>query len=337
MEDMLLRSNEYRVGLIGCGRIGADSGPNNLGSSRIFSHAKAYSEHPRTNLIAAYDLDVSALRRCGERWQISSLYSNLKEMLSQEHLDIVSISTPADSHLSIMREVLLQGSVQGILLEKPIALTDNEAEEMLGIVKGRQVKISVNYIRRFPPVYRKAADAIKGGELGQIKHIQVYYTKGVMNNASHAFDLLRFMFGDPEELAVVGSPLDTSALDQSLNLQLKFFGGLEACFSALDHRDHNIFEIDIVGSEGRFIFRDQGHILESYQVADTRIQYGFRQLEKTPHSQSTELSNAIYYAVDDLVDSIEKDINPVCTLEDGKAALALSLKALEKANLTIDN
>lgn len=326
------KSPIYRAALIGCGRIGADCGPEASGSSRIFSHAQAYKDHPRVNLIAAYDIDVDALTRCGEQWKIPGLYTDLQQMMFNEHINLISISTPPETHVTIIEELIDNcGDLAGILLEKPVSLTLEEADIISDLVAKTKIKLAVNYIRRYPPVYRHAVKTIKQGELGRIQHVNIYYTKGIQNNGSHAFDLLRYMFGEPMDVRVLSSPFDTRPFDPTLNLRVIFPTDFEAWFSAVDHREHTIFEIDILGSEGRIIFRDQGHILDRFSVVDTNLEHGFRQFNSQPSLQSTDLSRAIYYAVDDLICSIESNTNPTCTLNDGRKALELSLQALEQA------
>ena len=166
----------YRAALVGCGRIGADCGPPELGSSRIASHAQAFFEHPQVDFVAAYDLDSTALSRCGERWGVSGLYTDLSKMLEKEEVDLISIATPARTHLVLFQEVIRNQNVAGILLEKPIAATLEEAQEIIGLSRQCKAKVAVNYIRRYPPTYRDAIRVTQQGDLGNIQHVQVYYT-----------------------------------------------------------------------------------------------------------------------------------------------------------------
>ena len=325
-----ISKNLYRAGLIGCGRIGADYG--SLGSSRIASHAQAYVEHPKVELVAACELNEQALKQCGQRWEVNGLYSDLHLMLDVENADILSISSPPQTHLPLLKEIVKHADVRGVLIEKPLASSLEESNAILELLSGTNIKVAVNYIRRFPQRYRQAVQRIKMGALGEIQHVQVYYTKGVLNNASHAIDLLRSIFGDVDEFVVSG-PVLTSYSELTMSFSIKFSSGIQASFVALDYRQFNLFEIDILGSKERLIFRDQGHILESFPIVDTRLQHGFRQLDKNSVSQSTELSRAIFFAVDDLIGAIENDRQPACTLEDGFKALELALGIVEQAKM----
>lgn len=320
--------NIYKAALIGCGRIGADYGPEGTGSSRILSHAQAYVDHPKTKLVAAFDLDGLAVQQSGRRWKIPNVYGNLRQLLEGEKPDFLSVTTPAQSHLPLLQEIAEFENVRAILLEKPIAPSLSESRAILDLFADRTVAVAVNYIRRFPPIYRQILWRLRQGEFGKIQHVQVYYTKGVLNNASHAIDLLRAFLGEVDHVAATGQPLESTYPEPTLSFQLRFTNDIWGNFVALDHANYNLFEIDILASEARVTFRDQGHVVEIVPVKDTRDQHGFRQLDVEAQAQPTELSRAIYFAIDDLMEAIENNRPPACTLDDGHAAAALAFEVL---------
>jgi predicted dehydrogenase len=325
------RNSPYRAALIGCGRIGADCNPPGVGSSRIQSHAQAYFDHPNTQLVAAFDLDSARLQSSGERWQIPRLYTDLGSMLRTERIDILSISTPANTHLEILERILKADSVAGVLLEKPIALNVEQAVRMQSFAQKSRTKIAVNYIRRYLPAYNLIREKYIRGELGAIQHVRVAYTKGVMNNASHAIDLLRFFFGDPCDVQVLTTLGNADQPDPTLHFRLDFHQGFEAWFVALDAHAYNVFDVEIFGTQGRILFGDLGHSCQFYPVVDTNKTHGFMQLEQHPTEDATHLDQAIRHAVDQLVAAIEKDAPLACTLEDGIAALKLSTELINQS------
>lgn len=319
----------YRAAVIGCGRIGADAGEPGTGSSRIASHAAAYATCPRTELVALCDTDPERLARAGQRWSVRSLYEDPSEMLAAERPDIVSVCTPPASHPAVLGESVRHGA-RGVLLEKPLAADLEGAKAILEVASSSPTTLAVNYIRRFPPVYRQAMADVREGRLGRIQHVGVLYTKGILNNGSHALDLLRAFFGEPASAEVVrGDP--SGAADPTLSARIGFADGLEAWLGGVDGEAYNVFDVDIVGTEGRIVFTDLGHMLHRYPVQDSRAEHGFRQLRAAAAAQPTELSSAVRYAVEDLVRSIETGVEPACTPNDAYAAMALSLRLSEQA------
>ena len=168
---------------------------------------------------------------------------------------------------------------------------------------------------------------VRSGLLGRIQHVRGLYTKGVVNNGTHFIDLLRFFFGEPDEVRVCcGASTDTGDLspkvdhtagsDPTLNFCLTFPDGFEAWGVGVDHRAYNVFDVDIVGTEGRVVFTDLGHCRLLYRLEETEERHGFRQLAREPEASDTDLARATSRAVENLIKSIECGRLPRCTLED---------------------
>lgn len=318
------RERRLRAAIVGCGRIGTDTGAH--GSSRIRSHAAAYSTLPETELIALCDSDPERLVVAGERWEVEGLYPDLEQMLERERIDLLSICSSPPSHLPLLESAVAQ-SVPGVLLEKPVATSPEEAWKAVHVAESARTKVAVNYIRRFPDAYRQVASDISRGTLGRIQLVTILYTKGIVNNGTHALDLMRFIFGDPIHL-VVEHELSDSSLDPTLSFRMQFPQGFDAWFLGLAADAFNIFEVDILGVGGRVVFRDQGHLVDYYPAEDTRKKHGFRQLAQSCTSQPTELSRATEFAIQNLAQSVITGSDPACTLRDGAAALDLSVRAI---------
>ena len=322
-------SSNWRAAVIGCGRIGADGGPPTAGASRIHSHAQAYNDCPRTELSALSDMDGATMNRAGDKWQVRARYQDPAVLLAEAEPEIVSICTPAAGRIELLEAILATPSVRAVLLEKPLAASVAEADTICRMAGASKTILSVDFCRRFPPAYRDAAARIKSGGLGKIQHVAGYYTKGVVNNGGHLLDLLRWWFGEP--LTVQPLSRRDEAPDPGLDLAMTFPHDVVAWLRALDGTACNIFEVDVIGTEGRLVFRDQGHQLDDYVVADTRAQHGFRQFSAAPVTTATGLAGAVRLAIDDLIGAVEHGRCPAFTVQDGRAALALSLNAIDAA------
>lgn len=325
------RRRVYRAGLIGCGRIGADV--STRGSSRIKCHAAAYRGCPRVRLVAASDVNETSLRQAGARWGIARLYTDYQEMLQREPLDVISICTPTSTHAKVLNDVLTEGRVAGVLVEKPIALTIEEAVALAERASAAHVTVSVNYIRRFCPVYRQVRQEVQAGQWGKPQYIHAMYTKGVIHNGTHLLDLVSWFLGPPS--AVMAMERRGGADDPTVSLRLVWPGEATAWLQGADSEAFNIFDVDLLCTEGRLRFVDQGHRLERYGLEEVSARRGFRQLAATPIVQSTRLDQAIRYAVEDLIDSLEQGRNPACTLDDAARALVLAVGALNQSAVEI--
>lgn len=324
-----MKTSPLRAALIGCGRIGA--GCSGIGQSRLQSHAAAYTACEGTKLVAACDPDEKVLACMNEKWGIERLYRDAQDMIQSEDPEVVSICTPAASHLSLMREVVAPGSLKRVLLEKPVASTPEEAAEIGMLAKANNVTVAVNYARRYAPVYQAVAKAFQEGQYGDIQHIQVVYTKGIVNNGSHVLDLLRFLFGDPDGFAVV-NVISPVAEDPEVSFRVVYQDRFEAWISCVDSSQYNVFDMDVFGTRGRLRFTDLGHKSSVYNVEDVREIHGFRQL-KMDSLQDTGLSTATGRAVSDVLDAEKESRLPICTIRDGALALSMAVEIAEAAVL----
>ena len=328
-QELTKSVKEFRVGIIGCGRIGADSGIESRGSSRIESHAEAYFNHPQTKIAAVCDSDKDSLKRCCKRWNVTEGYQDIEELLNQEELDILSICSPLETHIKFLTKALEHPTLLGVLLEKPAAISLDEIDACIKNVSHYNVKVAVNHTRRFIPLYRQIQSEIQSKQIGDIQHIRVLYTKGIRNNGSHVLDVLNFFFGEPQNISVF--PIsDKDRFDPTLSLHLTYGKGFEAWVYGLDHAICNIFEIDILGSKERLNFFDQGHLLERTHVLDTTKAYGFKQLDQKTTVQPTNFTKAVFYAVENLVECIEQNGIPHCTLKEARNVLEWTLDIFDK-------
>ena len=282
----------YRAGLIGCGRIGA--GISDSGASRIRPHAEATRKSSRIRLVAACDTDPIRLRRAADRWGIPATYGDFRSMLEKEKLDLLSIASPTKTHAPMLLAAAAQPGLLGALVEKPVAGSLEEARELAERLRDFGIVVGVHYGRRFCPVYRRWAEAVSEGFLGEIQAAHGIYTGGMNQNGTHLLDLLLWFLGEQRMGCV----------------------RLEHCH----HSAFNLFELDLIGTEGRLRFTDLGHRVEHFRVRPARG-LAFRQLEATPRTQATGLADSVRFALKNLVDAIEGKATVHCALEDGVRAL----------------
>ena len=108
----------YRAAVIGLGRMGStfdDEIPHGGSVFLSYCHGPAYFHSHRVELAAGADLHDGQRELFGERWQVPSghMYSDYREMLANEDLDIVSVCTSARARSSIVQDVARAGVKAG--------------------------------------------------------------------------------------------------------------------------------------------------------------------------------------------------------------------------------
>jgi len=143
-----------------------------------------------------------------------NMYSDYKEMLQKEDIDICVICTESGYHAEIAIYCLNHN--KHIIVEKPMAMSIKDADEMIKTAKENNLKLAVCHQNRFNKTIQKLRQAVDGGKFGRIfagtarilwNRNKAYYDKGnwrgtwkldggcLLNQCTHNIDLLQWMMG----------------------------------------------------------------------------------------------------------------------------------------------
>jgi predicted dehydrogenase len=179
----------YRAGLIGCG-----------GVSR--SHSKGLQAARSVELVALADVYEPNLRTAGEAYGVDRLYTDYRDMIERERLDIVDVCTQAPQHAPVATAAAEMG-IKGILCEKPIALTLAEADVMIAACDRAGTVLAINHQTRMIPNTFLVERLLREGVIGDVRAARMIDKGGrpsgnsLMELLTHVFDLLRIYAGDP--------------------------------------------------------------------------------------------------------------------------------------------
>ena len=322
----------YRAAIIGCGMIGShiDETGHPLG---IQSHASAFKNCVRTNLIGVSDIDRERASNCARMRSIPFHCVDHLTLLDACRPDIVSVAVPTEVHAAILSDVIGFPSVRLVICEKP--LTGTTADASVSIEKAAKMKchLIVNYSRHFLPIMAKIGEKIAVGQIGEIRAISGYYTKSILHNGTHLLDLLRFWFGELN-IETARSTSWAGASNQNINLMMCLSNGASVTLHALNAADYSLFEIDIIGSQGRIRLTDSGNRIAFHKVRNHSLFTGYRELEPCPHVMENCLQDIMHHVVEascDLLDGVPIPKSRYCSGEEALAILELAEKALRIA------
>jgi|SRR5581483_626229 len=319
----------YRAAVIGCGRIGSDFGAT-VAAPGVYSHAGAYTACAATELVAVCDVDAARAQACGKRWHAAA-FDDVAAMLREARPHLVSVCTPDETHFEVLRTVLCAPGVNGVLAEKPLALTTRDAACLQELAAARQVKVAINYIRRYSPTHVQVRDAIARGAIGSIQTVGGLYTKGTRHNGSHWFDLARFIAGDVIEVWGIDVRRESTP-DPTLDAMLRFASGAGGHLQACSASAYSVFEMDIVGTAGRVRLTESGHRVQFQRVVDSAHYGGYLTLA-VDRDVEGDMRDLTLRAVEDLTDAVAAGRTPRCTAADGVAALAIAEAVHESARV----
>src|SRR3990167_1514900 len=321
----------YRAALIGCGNIGSLYAEDSL-IQGIYTHAGAYSACSDTTLVAVCDINAEKAKKCAEKWGVPAACTNLSALLTEHSPEIVSVCTPDHTHAAIIEQILNTTSVVAILAEKPLTLDEKQARYLLHLAKEKNILIAVNYSRRYSDGHKQIKNLIQTRTIGEIQSVSGFYTKGIFHNGTHWIDLARWLVGEITHIRGF-DPLHGSEVDPNLSARLKFENGAEGFLHNLAAGAFSLFEMDIVGMEGRIRIIDSGHRIGFYCVTESPYYSGYKTLRKID-KQEEKVNNSLLNAVTNLVFCLKNNERPSCSGDDAMAALhvAAALKRSAQNN-----
>ena len=142
------------------------------GVSAQFMHLPFIVTNPKFEL-------CSILQRNGnsasEKYPSVSIVRSMQELLSDNSLELIVITTPNDTHFEYTAESLSAG--KHVVLEKPFTITSAEAEKLIGIAKENKKILSVYQNRRYVSDYLTIRQLLKEKKLGQIVEFEAHYDR----------------------------------------------------------------------------------------------------------------------------------------------------------------
>lgn len=148
---------------------------------------------------------------------IPNVYDSWMQMLQDENIEILDIAIPPDKQLDVVREAVKHPNIKGILCQKPLAMSLEDARETVRLCADAGIPMAVNSNMRYDQSMRALKYVLDQGLLGTpvlatiemraIPHWQTFlqgYDKlEIFGMGIHHVDIFRYLFGDPEEITTV--------------------------------------------------------------------------------------------------------------------------------------
>jgi predicted dehydrogenase len=250
-----------KVLILGCGNIGA---LYDFDNDRILTHAKAFFLSNKVEL-HLYDIDLILLDKIANKYKAKQLV-NIDELDFSEY-DIISICTPTFTHKRYL-ERALSAKVKLIICEKPISESIEEIDDLISLYHKSNSKVIVNYFRRFQPAFTELKRQIEEiTKYEELTNLTIRTQRAFINNSSHAFDLIQFLFNQTIELSNVrvhNLVNDHFETDPTLSLQANWIKS-NFILQGLSNVQFSFFEIDLFFTFTRISIREAGNDIKTYK------------------------------------------------------------------------
>ena len=166
------------------------------------NHARVYSELPDVQLVGVADADAEAAAAVARR-HAARAYTDYRHMLDELQPDAVTVAVPTVDHLEVALQVI--GSGIHLLVEKPIAASVKEGQQIIAASQDAGVHLTVGHIERFNPAVVALKAHLAAGELGCVFQIdarrqgpfpaRIKDVGVVIDLAVHDLDVMRYVTG----------------------------------------------------------------------------------------------------------------------------------------------
>ena len=242
------------------------------------NHIRVFSEIPNVQLKYICDSDSSKLLSIQKAYPQTKTVENLKPILLDPEVKGVVVASSALSHYLLSKEILLAD--KDVLVEKPMALNSEEAEEILAIAEKRKRILMVGHLLIYHPVIDRLKGMITSGELGKIYYIYTQRVNlGVIRQDENALlsfaphDLsviLHLLEEEPVMVSAHGESYIQNGIEDVVFLSLQFSDGKMANIHLSWLDPHKLRKITIVGSKKMVVFDDM-EVSEKLKIYDKGV------------------------------------------------------------------
>ncbi len=188
-------------------------------------HAEKLAALPASNLLGVADADTGRARAVAERFGVEAV-ADYRDLL--EAVDAVAIATPTSTHHEVTHHCLDSGI--HVLLEKPLAATMDEAQDLVGLAESRGLVFQVGHLERFNPAVRSLGGLIEQPQFIESNRIAPYKPRAldvsvVLDLMIHDIDLIHSFVRSPmQRVDAVGRCVFSDSVDVA-NARILFANG----------------------------------------------------------------------------------------------------------------
>lgn len=237
------------------------------------THIDGIVKSKSAELVAVADINEEVGRAVSAKYNVE-WYRNYEDMLGIRDLDAVSICTPHFLHFPMAIKALEYG--KHVLVEKPMAITVKEADQMIEEARRKGLKLGVVYQMRTNPAYQRMKEMISSGTIGRVYRVcmeacvfrsQAYYegdawrgkwlTEGggaLINQTIHYIDALQWFVDKPIEVyGKIETLYHNIEVEDIASAIIKFENGAHGIIQVSTIDPINIIRFEICGEKGKIV------------------------------------------------------------------------------------
>jgi predicted dehydrogenase len=313
------------------------------------NHARVYQQLQQAGsvrLVGVVDPDTARAEAIAREFSCTA-FGSVEQMLGP-HSDVqaASIAVPTVLHLEVARTLMEAGI--DVLIEKPVAATLGEADELLRIALEHKRVAQVGHLERFNPAVRATLPLINRPMFFEVHRLSVFSPRAldvdvVLDLMIHDLDVvLTFVKSGVKEIRAVGLPILSDKVDIA-NVRVEFESGCVANFTASRVSTERVRKLRFFqagqyisidyGRQDVLVFSVAGAAAAAHSLTKDANEWGTRPSVNPQISMSKPPVTAeepLLAEIKAFLQSVRDRSRPVVGLEDGRKALELGLAILEE-------
>jgi len=296
--------------VIGLGQIGMTSDLTLDEKDYVYTHARAFEQHPAFTLLGGVDACPQRRADFGARYG-RPVFASVREGVVACRPAVVVIAVPTDAHADVLQEVLKVGAPRAVLCEKPLSYELAVAQQMVTSCVKSNCQLFINYVRRADPAVREIKARLETGQIAVPLKGVVWYSKGLFHNGSHFFDLMQYWLGAMRSFHIVESGRCWGE-DPEPDVAISFGASL-VHFIAAREENYSHYTAELVSPSGRLRY-DLGGESVLWQPAVASVSSpGYTVLDPKEQPLMNAMSRIQWHVADQLATALRGDPTALCS------------------------
>lgn len=243
--------SNLKLAIIGAGRWG-------------MNHVRTASKILNPENISVFDFNAAVEKKLTEISPGIKFSHNIDELINDDKINAVIISTPAETHYKLTKKCLIHQ--KNVLVEKPITLYIHEAEELLKLSQKNELKLMVGHVLLYHPAVLKMKELIDEGKIGNLQYIYSNRVNlGAIRSeenilwsfAPHDISVIQFLIGsNPKSVFAKGSDFIQNGIEDITLTYLEYPENIHAHVFVSWLHPFKEQRMVIIGEKGMFVFDD---------------------------------------------------------------------------------
>ena len=326
-ENSTSKTSPLNVAVIGVGAFGRN-------------HARVYQQLQKAGMVRLVGVVDSNTERADAVARDSNCraFGSIEQLLhTHSEVEAASVAVPTVQHLDVARTLMEAGI--DVLIEKPVAATLNEADELIRLAAQHKRVAQVGHLERFNPAVRATLPLINRPMFFEVHRLSVFSPRAldvdvVLDLMIHDLDVvLTFVKSEVKEIRAVGLPILSGKVDIA-NVRIEFESGCVANFTASRVSTERVRKLRFFQA-GQYISVDYGRQdVIVFSVGSAGASPLASEPTVNPQIQMAKptvtVEEPLLTEINSFLQSVRDRTTPVVSLEEGRKALALALAILQE-------